>query len=186
MPGLVSGRRRRRAFARGLAKDLTPPAPGAFRRFGRSVIVPPARVESPQHIEIGDGVVVHEGVWMSVVPEFAEPPRLVIGDRVVIGRFVQLSCVGGITIEEDVLIGDQVQIGDTFHAYDDPWLPSTKQRLAEPQPVHIRRGAMLGAGTVVLPGVTIGASAIVQGESVVTADVAPGTTVGGNPARPLA
>ena len=183
MPALAD-RRRARAIARGLQRDLTPPLPRAFGRLGRSVIVPPARVESPQFIEIGDGTVVHEGVWMSVVAAFPDrPPRLVIGDRVVIGRFVQLSCVGSITIEDDVIIGEQVQIGDTFHAYDDPELPATLQRLVEAVPVVVDRGAMIGHGSTVLPGVMIGPSAIVRAGSVVTRDVPAGTVVAGNPAR---
>jgi UDP-2-acetamido-3-amino-2,3-dideoxy-glucuronate N-acetyltransferase len=47
----------------------------------------------------------------------------------------------------------------------------------------IRRGATLGAGAVVLPGVTIGERAMVGAGAVVTKDVEPDTVVVGNPAR---
>lgn len=43
----------------------------------------------------------------------------------------------------------------------------------------------LGYRSTVLPGVTLGDGAIVAAGSVVTADVAPYTIVGGNPARPI-
>ena len=49
--------------------------------------------------------------------------------------------------------------------------------------VRVGDGAFVGAGAVVVPGVTIGADAIVGAGAVVTRDVAPGTTVVGNPAR---
>lgn len=166
-----------------LKRALTPPLPSEFGAFGRSVIVPPARVNSPQCIFIGDGVVIHEGVWLSVVQKHDDVvPRLSIGDRTRIGRFCQISCVGEIVIGEDVLISDQVQIGDTFHEYKDVSLPSTKQPMARPRTVEIGSGSLLSVGCVILPGVRVGAGAYVREGSVVTRDVAPGRVVGGNPA----
>lgn len=50
-------------------------------------------------------------------------------------------------------------------------------------PVVLRRGCYLGAGCLVLPGVTVGEQAIVAAGAVVTRDVPPGATVVGNPAR---
>jgi acetyltransferase-like isoleucine patch superfamily enzyme len=51
------------------------------------------------------------------------------------------------------------------------------------QRIVIERGATVGAGAVVLPGVTIGERAMVGARSVVTNDVEPDTVVAGNPAR---
>ena len=45
--------------------------------------------------------------------------------------------------------------------------------------------ASIGAGAVILPGITIGRGAMVGAGAVVTKDVAPGVTVVGNPARPV-
>ena len=50
------------------------------------------------------------------------------------------------------------------------------------QPVRIGRNVWLGFDACILPGVTIGAGAVVGARSVVTEDVAPYTIVGGNPA----
>ncbi|MBP7355144.1 MAG: N-acetyltransferase [Longilinea sp.] len=47
----------------------------------------------------------------------------------------------------------------------------------------IRRGAMIGANTTILPGVIIGLSALIGAGSVVTRDVPDGAVVAGNPAR---
>ena len=51
-------------------------------------------------------------------------------------------------------------------------------------PTDVRRGATIGAGAVIVAGVTIGEFAFVAAGSVVTRDVAPHTLVKGNPARP--
>ena len=59
------------------------------------------------------------------------------------------------------------------------------------RPVHIdsfvvvEDGAWIGAGAIILPGVTVGRKAVVGAGSVVTRDVPPYTVVAGNPARAI-
>jgi acetyltransferase-like isoleucine patch superfamily enzyme len=50
-------------------------------------------------------------------------------------------------------------------------------------PTLVRRGVSIGSGATIICGVTIGEGATVGAGAVVTRDVAPGTTVAGNPAR---
>jgi acetyltransferase-like isoleucine patch superfamily enzyme len=50
-------------------------------------------------------------------------------------------------------------------------------------PIHIKRGASLGAGSIVLPGVTIGEFAMIGAGAVVTRDVPPHGLVYGSPGR---
>lgn len=52
-------------------------------------------------------------------------------------------------------------------------------------PVTIGERAMIGAGAVVLPGVTVGEDARVAANSLVTEDVPPNATVAGVPATPV-
>jgi len=52
-------------------------------------------------------------------------------------------------------------------------------------PITVEDYAWIGAGSIILPGVTIGTGAVVGAGSVVTKDVAPRMIVGGNPARVL-
>ena len=51
-------------------------------------------------------------------------------------------------------------------------------------PSYVEVGAFVGAGAVILPGVTIGKHAVVGAGAVVLADVQAGETVAGVPARP--
>ena len=51
--------------------------------------------------------------------------------------------------------------------------------------VEVGTVAMIGAGAVVLPRVRVGSRAVIGAGAVVVGDVAPGTTVVGNPAKPL-
>lgn len=51
--------------------------------------------------------------------------------------------------------------------------------------ITIQADAWIGAGVVILPGITIGEGAVVGSNSVVTKDVPPYTVVGGVPAKPI-
>jgi len=97
-----------------------------------------------------------------------------IGDRVRIhsGCFLELT-----TIEEDVFVGPNVTFTDDPHPMKCPRYSECKGG-----PV-VRRLARIGANATILPGVEIGAEALVGAGSVVTEDVPPGMVVVGNPAR---
>ncbi|GAA1389912.1 hypothetical protein [Luteococcus peritonei] len=58
------------------------------------------------------------------------------------------------------------------------------QRADGPSPV-IEDGVEIGASALILGGVTVGGDAVVAAGAVVTKDVAPGSVVAGNPAKPL-
>jgi maltose O-acetyltransferase len=104
-----------------------------------------------------------------------------------LGRNVHVQ--GGVIIDHShcwlISLGDGCTLAPNVHliAHD----ASTKRHLGYTRigRVDIGRDVFVGAGSIVLPGVTIGDRAIVAAGSVVTDDVAPGTIVGGNPARPI-
>jgi maltose O-acetyltransferase len=85
-----------------------------------------------------------------------------------------------------ISIGDEATLapGVQILAHD----ASTKRHLGWTRVgrVVIGRRAFIGAGTIILPGTTIGDDAIVGAGSVVCRDVAPGTVAVGNPARAVA
>ena len=97
----------------------------------------------------------------------------IIGDRVTIKAGVHVW--DGLRLEDDVFVGPQVKFtNDPFPRSRCPFARTT---------TAIRRGASIGAGAVILPGVTIGESAMVGAGAVVTKDVPAFTVVVGNPAR---
>lgn len=99
-----------------------------------------------------------------------------IGNRVVVMPGCLMMGAGGITIEDDVLIAANVQLISNNHDLDNRNIITCK-------PVHIGRRAWIGAGSTILPGVTIGENSVVGAGSVVTKDVPPDTIVAGNPAK---
>ena len=102
--------------------------------------------------------------------------EVVIGNRVTIKNGVQLW--DGVIVEDDVFIGPNV----TFTNDKYPRSKNDDYHLAT---TMLKKGASIGGGAVILPGVTIGANAIVGAGSVVTSDVKENTVVLGNPAKYL-
>ena len=110
------------------------------------------------------------------------------------GRFVHFgSCVYanfGLTLTDDthIYVGDHTMFGPhvTVAAAGHPVLPSLRERgLQYNMPVHIGRNCWIGAGAVILPGVTIGDDTVIGAGSVVTRDIPAGVVAVGNPCRVL-
>lgn len=107
-----------------------------------------------------------------------------IGDRVTIKNRVLVW--EGVTIEDDVFIGPGVIFTNDRYPRG-RHLPETKERYTDKKNwltrTRVKRGATIGAGAVILPGVTIGPLACIGAGSVVTRDVPARRVVVGNPAR---
>ena len=68
---------------------------------------------------------------------------------------------------------------------NDNFMGRTERRKELMKGPTIRRGARVGGGAIVLPGIEIGEEAFVGAGAVVTKNVPPKTIVYGNPARPV-
>ena len=119
--------------------------------------------------------------------------RVTIGDVVVVGR-VSL-------VENDTTIGDRTKIQaeayvtaystleeDVFVApcvvtTNDNYMGRTERRLELMRGPTIRRGARVGGGAILCPGIEVGEEAFVGAGAVVTKDVPPRSVVVGSPAR---
>ena len=116
---------------------------------------------------IGTGVMLHSGVCTS--------ERCKIEDRVWISPNVVMT--GG-----RQMLGSAVRGGTATKEQ----LQADEDRLIEGKySVVIRKDVRVGAGALILSGVTIGEGSVVAAGAVVDRDVPPGVVVAGNPAMPI-
>lgn len=103
-----------------------------------------------------------------------------IENDVVIGNNVTIKCGvqvwDGITLEDDVMVGSNVTFTNDMY-------PKSKNEDWKLLRTKVCKGASIGAGAVILPGLTIGEGAMIGAGSVVTKDVPAGELWIGNPAR---
>lgn len=97
-----------------------------------------------------------------------------IGDRVTIKCGVQVW--DGVTIESDVFVGPNV-------TFTNDLFPRSKHYPEKFLPTIIHTGASIGANATILPGIQVGAHAMIGAGAVVTRDVPAYAIVVGNPAR---
>ena len=96
----------------------------------------------------------------------------------------------GLTLVDDthIYVGDCTMLAPhvTLATAGHPILPSLRERgLQYNMPIHIGRNCWLGAGVIVLPGVTIGDNTVIGAGSVVTKDIPANVVAVGNPCRVL-
>jgi acetyltransferase-like isoleucine patch superfamily enzyme len=102
--------------------------------------------------------------------------RLEVGEGSLINRGVYLDNRGGIRIGRQVSIAHDARIYTMGHDVHDAGFA------AKSKPVVIGDYAVIFAGAMVMPGVTLGEGSVVMAGAVVTRSVAPYRMVGGNPA----
>jgi len=155
--------------------------------------------------ELGEGTVVSTGAIVFagtrlgarviVGDQACVRERVTLGDDVVVGR--------GTLIENDTAVGalTKIQAGAYITAYstlednvfvapcvittNDNFMGRTEQRHELMKGPTIRRGARIGGGATLCPGIEIGEEAFVGAGAVVIADVPPRAVVVGNPARQI-
>ncbi|WP_246663185.1 acyltransferase [Rhizobium sp. WL3] len=111
--------------------------------------------------------------------------HVTIGSNCTVQAFSMVHGHGGCDIGDDVRIAGHVVIIPANHRFEDPDRPIREQGLSK-KGIRINSDVWIGAGALVLDGVTIGRGAVIGAGSVVNKDVASGVVAVGSPARPVA
>jgi acetyltransferase-like isoleucine patch superfamily enzyme len=111
----------------------------------------------------------------------ANPKNVKIGANCHINHDVFLLGRVGITLGDNVVLSARCMLLDA--GLESRSMAHFQDHAHVDAPITIENGAWIGAGAIILPGVTIGEHSIVGAGSVVRKDVPPRTVVAGNPAR---
>ena len=159
--------------------------------------VPPAIIADDSLI--GACVIIYAGCEVGrrvLVADLASiRENVTIGEYTIVGRGVTVEnyCKVGrrCKLESECYItayselADRVFVAPGVVTSNDNFIGRTEERFKHFKGVTVERGGRIAAGSVILPGKTIGADAVVGAGSVVTHDAPPRKVVLGSPAKPL-
>jgi len=156
----------------------------SFRSVGRDVTLwPGAKLVQRDRIAIGDRVIIDDFVFIMGGAETR------IGSFVHIASFTSITGGGTLVIEDFAGVSGGVRIYTGNEDYGggcmtNPTVPAPF-RLPVRGQVVIKKHAIIGANSVILPGVTIGEGAVVGACSLVTKDCQPWSVNFGTPAKAI-
>jgi len=151
---------------------------------GQDVIIwPQAKIVFPEVITIGDSVIIDDFVFIM------GGKSTKIGSFVHIASFTSITGGGELVMENFTALSSGVRV---FTGNED-YLGGCLTNSAVPEPyrlpirsfVHIKKHAIIGANTVILPGVIISEGAAIGANSLVTKDCEPWKIYAGSPAKAI-
>lgn len=131
-------------------------------------------------VVLGDGVIVSRNCLIQ-----GKSGPVFIGARSDIGSNTVITSVSGIHIGEGVLIAANCYLGGAQYVTYRLDIPVMDQGVFRKNPLQVGDGAWLGAGVIVLDGVSIGKGCIVGAGAVVVKDIPDNVIAVGAPARVL-
>lgn len=127
-------------------------------------------------------------VFDPITSKFVTPQMLQVGDDVFLNAYVHIS--GDVTIGDRVLVGPGAKLLSGDHLFGVPGCQPRDLKASEDNPErlekqYIESDVWIGAGAIVLGGVTVGTGSVVGAGAVVSRDVPPYVIATGSPARPV-
>jgi galactoside O-acetyltransferase len=121
---------------------------------------------------------------------YIEPPfhANLGGGNVHFGKYVYANFNLTMVDDTHIYVGDYTMFGPnvTVATAGHPILPELREKLYQyNMPIHIGKRCWIGAGAIILPGVTIGDDTVIGAGSVVTKDIPANVVAVGNPCRVL-
>jgi len=104
------------------------------------------------------------------------------GENISLHDFCYIDAKGGVKIGDNTRIAHNCSIISAQHKFDIPGKTILESGYTQ-TPIAIGSDVWLGAGAVILQGVTIGDGSVIGANSVVTTDVEPNSIVAGVPAK---
>lgn len=151
---------------------------------GQDVTIwPQAKIVSPENIYIGDSVIIDDFVFIM------GGQKTTIGSFVHIASFTSITGGGEFIMEDFSGLSGGVRIYTGNEDYSGKYMTNPTVpypfRMPTRSFVRIKKHAIIGANTVILPSVTIGEGASIGANSLITKDCEPWTIYIGSPAKPL-
>lgn len=126
-------------------------------------------------VSIGKNVNIEKGAMITSL--------MSVGDNSGIG--INAKMHGRVILGSNIMMGPECIIYTKNHAHSRIDIPMMEQGFEEEKPVYISDDVWIGGRVIILPGVHIGKGVIIGAGSVVTKSVPDYTIVGGNPAKVL-
>jgi acetyltransferase-like isoleucine patch superfamily enzyme len=175
-----------------------------LRMDGWAAIENGVRLRFANHIRLGPGAYLDQGVYVHACPRgveigartlvmhgailhvynFRDLPRggIRIGEDSLVGEYTVIRGQGGVSIGDRVYTSPLVQIVAVNHVFDDPARSFTGQGITA-EGIVIEDDVWIGSGAVICDGVRVGRGAVVAAGAVVTEDVPAHVVAAGVPAR---
>lgn len=162
-----------------------------FKYFGKHSRIRPYLnvLRGEKYISVGESCYIGRLVQLTATDSFEDQlftPKIIIGDNCSIGDFSHVTAINEIRLGNNVRMGKNILITDNSHGSSDLAMlniaPNYRPLISK-GPVIIDDNVWIGAKACIMPGVHIGRGAIIGAGSVVTKDVPAFAIAAGSPAR---
>jgi serine acetyltransferase len=151
-------------------------------RIGRRCWIQAIEIpRNPRDVVLGDDVALDAHVVLLTTGAVQAAPRIQIRSQTYVNRFTLFDASESIEVGERCMIGPNCYITDHDHGMRAGM--DVRSQPLESAPVRIGNDVWIGAGAIILKGVSIGDQAVVGAGAVVTRDVPGQAIVVGVPAR---